>query len=345
MNQNEEVKDSKHYRPNPNVNLKCRFYEETYPSADDLVVVEIKDVVENGAYVRLLEYNNIEGMITPNEYSTVKWRSLHKLFKVGTEEVVVVLRVDTEKGYIDLSKKRVLPEQINDCRERYRKAKLVHNILWNVADKTGIDLEKLYEDIGWPLYEKFGHAYDAFKISLVDPEKVFKDITMNEEVQKKLFDVIKLKLAPQAMEIRADFEMTCYTAEGIDGIKDALREGLKKATPQVNLQLKVKSAPIYMAFATTREKNEGVRVVTEALQAIEAKIKEKKGTYVLKEAPRVVGDKGEKDIQEMIKALEQKPVSDDEEDNDEAMNVDIEGMEETKKNDNDEEEDEEDDKE
>ena len=39
MNQNEEVKDSKHYRPNPNVNLKCRFYEETYPSADDLVVV------------------------------------------------------------------------------------------------------------------------------------------------------------------------------------------------------------------------------------------------------------------------------------------------------------------
>jgi len=28
----------------------------------------------------------------------------------------------------------------------------------------------------------------------------------------------------------------------------------------------------------------------------------------------------------MIKALEQKPVSDDEEDNDEAMNVDIEGF-------------------
>lgn len=39
-----------------------------------------------------------------------------------------------------------------------------------------------------------------------------------------------------------------------------------------------------MAFATTREKNEGLRVVTEALQAIEEKIKEKKGTFVLKEA-------------------------------------------------------------
>jgi translation initiation factor 2 subunit 1 len=342
----DENKEGKYHRPNPNVNLKCRFYEDKYPSADDLVVVEIKDVVDNGAYVRLLEYNNIEGMITPNEYSTVKWKSLHKLFKVGTEEIVMVLRVDTEKGYIDLSKKRVLPEQINEARERYRKAKLVHNILWNVADKTGIDLEKLYEEIGWPLYKKFNHAYDAFRMSLEEPEKVFGDIKMTEDVKKKLFDVIKLKLAPQAMEIRADFELTCFTAEGIDGIKEALREGLKKATPQVNLQLKVKSAPIYMAFATTREKNEGVRVVTEALEAIEAKIKEKKGTYILKEAPRVIGDKGEKDIQEMIKALEQRPVSDDEEDNDEAMNVDVEGMEETgKKSDDDDEEEEDDDKE
>ncbi len=61
---------------------------------------------------------------------------------------------------------------------------------------------------------------------------------MTEDVKKKLFDVIKLKLAPQAMEIRADFELTCFTADGIDGIKEALREGLKKATPQVNLQVK-----------------------------------------------------------------------------------------------------------
>jgi len=84
-----------------------------------------------------------------------------------------------------------------------------------------------------------------------------------------------------------------------------------------------------MAIANTTEKNEGIKVMTEALQTIEAKIKEKKGNYLLKEAPRVVGDKGDKDIQDMIKQLEQKVVSDsDEEDNDEAMNVDIEGVDE-----------------
>jgi translation initiation factor 2 subunit 1 len=31
------------------------------------VVVEVTEVEENASYVKLLEYNNIKGMITPNE--------------------------------------------------------------------------------------------------------------------------------------------------------------------------------------------------------------------------------------------------------------------------------------
>ena len=49
------------------------------------------------------------------------------------------------------------------------------------------------------------------------------------------------------------------------------------------MKFQVLSAPIYMAIANTPEKNEGIRVMTEALQAIEAKIKELKGNYLLKE--------------------------------------------------------------
>ena len=29
---------------------------------------------------------------------------------------------------------------------------------------------KLYEDWGWDLYDKFDHAYDAFRIALAEPE-------------------------------------------------------------------------------------------------------------------------------------------------------------------------------
>lgn len=51
-----------------------------------------------GAYVKLLEYDNIDGMILLSELSRRRIRSIQKLIRIGKNEVVVVLRVDKEKG-------------------------------------------------------------------------------------------------------------------------------------------------------------------------------------------------------------------------------------------------------
>lgn len=75
------------------------------------------------------------------------------------------------KGYIDLSKRRVAPEDVAKCEDRFNKAKAVHSVLRHIADyqhslDPSITLETLYTKIGWPLYRKYGHAYDAFKLAL-----------------------------------------------------------------------------------------------------------------------------------------------------------------------------------
>lgn len=59
-------------------------------------------IAEMGAYVKLLEYDNIDGMILLSELSRRRIRSIQKLIRVGRNEVVVVLRVDKEKGTIYL---------------------------------------------------------------------------------------------------------------------------------------------------------------------------------------------------------------------------------------------------
>src|SRR6516164_8711635 len=103
-----------------------------------------------GAYVKLLEYDGIDGMVLLSELSRRRIRSVQKLIRVGRNEVVVVLRVDKDKGngisscvcvcvccaherpplgYIDLSKRRVSPEDIARCEERYNKSRTVHSIL------------------------------------------------------------------------------------------------------------------------------------------------------------------------------------------------------------------------
>ena len=41
--------------------LTCRFYEQRYPTLEDVVMVNVRSIADMGAYVHLLEYNNIEG--------------------------------------------------------------------------------------------------------------------------------------------------------------------------------------------------------------------------------------------------------------------------------------------
>ena len=69
-------------------------------------------------------------------------------------------------GYIDLSKRRVSAEDIIKCEERFNKGKMVASIMRHVAEKTRTPMETLYQSIGWPLNKKYGHAVDAFKLSI-----------------------------------------------------------------------------------------------------------------------------------------------------------------------------------
>ena len=47
-------------------------------------MVQVKSIAEMGAYVALLEYNGIEGMILLSELSRRRIRSITKLIKVRT---------------------------------------------------------------------------------------------------------------------------------------------------------------------------------------------------------------------------------------------------------------------
>ena len=122
-------------------NLECRMYEAKYPEVDMAVMIQVKSIADMGAYVSLLEYNNTEGMILFSELSRRRIRSVSSLIKVGKIEPVMVLRVDKERGYIDLSKRRVSEEDIQTCEERYNKSKLVHSIMRHVAETLSLDLE------------------------------------------------------------------------------------------------------------------------------------------------------------------------------------------------------------
>lgn len=128
VNTENDTSETTEQYDNETIVKSCRFYENKYPEVDDYVVVKVKSIADMGAYVSLLEYDNIEGMILFSELSRRRIRSVSKLIRVGRQEVCVVLRVDKEKGYIDLSKRRVDSKDLEKAEQKFNKSKAVIEI-------------------------------------------------------------------------------------------------------------------------------------------------------------------------------------------------------------------------
>ena len=149
--------------------INCRMYENEFPEIDDVVMVQVRSIAEMGAYVALLEYNNVEGMILLSELTRRRIRSVNKLIRVGKTEVCMVLRVDKEKGLTDLSKRRVSPEDVQKCDERFQRSKAVHSIVRHVSEVMRMDMEQVYQHTAWPLYEKHATTQNREQVASRPP--------------------------------------------------------------------------------------------------------------------------------------------------------------------------------
>ncbi|XP_033106443.1 eukaryotic translation initiation factor 2 subunit 1-like [Anneissia japonica] len=306
--------------------ISCRFYENHFPEVEDVVMVTVTSIAEMGAYVNLLEYNNIEGMILLSELSRRRIRSINKLIRVGKNECVVVIRVDKDKGYIDLSKRRVSQEEIAKCEEKFAKAKAVNQILRHVGEimkyESDSQLEALYTKTAWYFDKKLNRpgygAHEVFKNSVSDPS-VLDECNLDEETFSCLMTQIKRRLTPQAVKIRADVEVSCYGYEGIDAIKGALLKGLEHSTEDMPIKINLIAPPQYVVTTSTLEKTEGLTLLQKAIDSIKESIEGNRGMFNIQMAPRVVTDVEELELEKQMQQLEQQnqEVSGDEDEGDE----------------------------
>jgi translation initiation factor 2 subunit 1 len=273
-------------------------------------MVNVRQIAEMGSYVNLLEYNKIEGMILLSELSRRRIRSINKLIRVGRNEVVVVIRVDKDKGYIDLSKRRVSAEEILKCEEKFARGKTVNSILRHTAEvlklNTDKEFEELYEKTAWKLDDKYkrpGYSFDIFKTCVTDPS-VLDECDIPDEWKNILISNIKRRLTPQAVKCRADIEVSCYSYEGIDAIKDALKEGLKMSTDEKPIKINLIAPPVYVVTSSSLDREEGVKLLKEVIEKIRIHIETNKGRFKVKMEPKVVTDLDEAELARQMDILE-----------------------------------------
>lgn len=276
-----------------------RFYEPQYPDVGDLVMVKVVDISDVRVQVQLLEYGNIEGMIMLSELSRRRMRSIRNYARVGQVEAVMVLRVDTERGYIDLSKKQVNFDDIAECKQRYGKSSVVHSILARVAETQNHPIEQLYQNLAWPLYEQYPHCLDAFKQSLIDPN-VFADINLDPNIIDAVQQQIRTKYPQKYIKIRAYVELTCFNELGIEAIRTALLAGMAISE---DLDIKLVAPPKYIISINAVDRDQGLELVNTSLETIQESIVAQGGTYKLETPAKAINDREETEHTAMLERL------------------------------------------
>ena len=201
-------------------------------------------------------------------------------------------------------------------------------------------METLYQHIGWPLNKRYGHAVDAFKLSITyvlprritphslyliplppilpyplrrpeltrvsssNPE-VWTDIVFpSPSVQSELQSYISKRLTPQPTKVRADVEVTCFGYEGIDAVKHALLAGESLTSDTITVKVKLVSPPLYVLTSQCLDKSTGIKVLEDAILAIQARIVEAKGNCVVKMAPKAVTESDDAELQALMEKRE-----------------------------------------
>jgi len=211
-----------------------------FPSFGEIVIVNVINITPYSALCKLEEYPGKEGMIHISEVSG-KWvRDIKKFVKLNKTYVTKVVRVDEQKGHINLSLKRVSKIDKTRKMQDYKKEQKAEKILEKIAKKQKITLDKAYEKIGFELQDEFGDMFKAFDIASKTPE-----VLVQKGMPKSLVDVIhkvaKESIQRKKIKIKAELEVKFYTGDGVEKTKQFLNGLINK----YGVNIKYISAPKY----------------------------------------------------------------------------------------------------
>ena len=132
-----------------------------WPEPGDLVMATIETVTDYGAYAKLDEYDK-RGLLHISEISSSWIRNIRDFVREGQKMVLKVLRVDAEKGHIDLSLRRVTKRERIEKVMLFKKVRKADALLKSVAEKTGSPVQEVYAKAGALIEQDYG-LYDGFE--------------------------------------------------------------------------------------------------------------------------------------------------------------------------------------
>ena len=190
-----------------------------FPEESDLVICTVVNIQHNSIFADIHEYDK-QGMITISEIAPGRIRNIRDYVVEGKVIVCKVLYVNKERGYIDLSLRRVTEGQRRKRSDEIKQESKAEKIIEMTAHLIKMDVKSLYQKVSDALLKNYFYIYQAFD-DFLNSNISLKDY-FETNVSVALEKTIREKIKPKEIVVAGDITINSWEENGVEDIRAAL---------------------------------------------------------------------------------------------------------------------------
>ena len=203
------------------------FYKKKgIPEVNDVVICTVKKVLPNSIFVNLDEYSK-EGMVHISEVSPGRIRNIRDYVVEGKKIICKVIRINKERGHIDLSLRRVNLSQKRKKNDEYKQEIKAEKLLENIGKDLKLDMEKMYKEAGYKILENYESLSECFQ-EIVNNDMKLSKIGIRDDIAIRIEEAVKEKMKPPIVYIKGIFKISTKESNGVEIIKKILNNLIAK---------------------------------------------------------------------------------------------------------------------
>lgn len=197
-----------------------------WPEEGELVIATVTKIQYHSVFCNLDEYSR-SGMMHISEIAPGRIKNINEYVREGKTLVLKVLRIDKDKGHIDLSLRRVTEAQRRQKAAELKQQHIVENVLRQLSEK-GYGEQETLKKIETALLEEYHTLFDAFQE--VVEKRLDLSTVLDKKLAKDLTALLKERLKPKTVSIKGEFSIESWDSEGVLHIRTVFEHVPQTAT-------------------------------------------------------------------------------------------------------------------
>lgn len=245
---------------------------EQYPKIGEVVVCLVTKVLGYGAFVELLEHNNLKGFVHISQVSSGWIKNIRNFVREGQVRAARVVAISQEKNQIDLSLTKVSEQAAKARLEEWKQLKRSRKFIEVLAKENKQDPESVWEEIAVPLVNEYGSFSKALEELALEKQEAFDLVPKNW--RKPLEEIVKKTVTVQEKQVSGIVSLSSNASDGVEAIKSALSEA-KSPSKDISVSVSYLGSGKYSLKVSSfdfKESEKTLAVIEErVIQAIEKK--------------------------------------------------------------------------